>query len=92
MEDTSALMENQRYSSEERDQKSPNDLSDQNNGIIELSIHIALTAGPVQQVIIGSLNDRMDYCVYGECVSSLGTILDASKRGMLVHRAFTPIF
>jgi hypothetical protein len=48
----------------------------------ELSVHLALTAGDIQHVVMGIWKERLDYCIYGTCLDELGTILDLSKGGM----------
>ncbi|KAJ3094753.1 hypothetical protein HDU97_007626 [Phlyctochytrium planicorne] len=49
---------------------------------IKLRIHVALTFGEVRRVILG-VEDRLDYCVAGDCMKALGPALDNSKSGEL---------
>ncbi|KAJ3415400.1 hypothetical protein HDV05_004994 [Chytridiales sp. JEL 0842] len=51
--------------------------------VMYLTIHVGVTAGQVSHAIIGVPNKRMDYCVHGECVNSLGEALDGAKSGEL---------
>ncbi|KAJ3160295.1 hypothetical protein HK101_000922, partial [Irineochytrium annulatum] len=53
---------------------------------LTLRLHVGLTAGVVKRMIIGSLGDRLDYCVDGDCVKHLETLLESAKAGELgVH-------
>ncbi|KAJ3413551.1 hypothetical protein HDV05_007852 [Chytridiales sp. JEL 0842] len=45
----------------------------------ELTVHVAAIAGTIQNVIIGNAEERLDYCIYGECLGKLGEILDNTK-------------
>ncbi|KAJ3095747.1 hypothetical protein HDU97_006573 [Phlyctochytrium planicorne] len=49
----------------------------------KLTLHVAVTAGPVQHVIMGNLNGRLDYVVEGDCLHELGVIIDEAKSGEL---------
>ncbi|KAJ3112341.1 hypothetical protein HDU96_004685 [Phlyctochytrium bullatum] len=46
-----------------------------------LRLHIALTAGPVRNCVIGSIRKRLDYVIFGECFRELGPLLDSAKAG-----------
>ncbi|KAJ3323424.1 hypothetical protein HDU76_013670 [Blyttiomyces sp. JEL0837] len=47
----------------------------------KLRLHIAITGGDLEHVIMGNPNERLDYSVYGSCLSSLGHILDHTSPG-----------
>ncbi|KAJ3414808.1 hypothetical protein HDV05_006055 [Chytridiales sp. JEL 0842] len=49
---------------------------------IVLTIHVAITAGSIFHTVIGS-DDRMDYCVHGPCLETLGEVLDGAEGGQL---------
>ncbi|KAJ3101931.1 hypothetical protein HDU97_000972 [Phlyctochytrium planicorne] len=49
----------------------------------KMTLHVAVAAGPVQHVIMGSINGRMDYVVNGKCLHELGIIIDEAKSGEL---------
>ncbi|KAJ3141468.1 hypothetical protein HK101_003378, partial [Irineochytrium annulatum] len=49
----------------------------------ELYLHFAITAGEVSKVILGDPAIRLDYCIHGACMSSLGPILDGTSAGEL---------
>jgi hypothetical protein len=53
------------------------------NNRIHLSIHVALTSGEIQHVIMGNPSERMDYCIYGPCLASFGDVLSAANKGEL---------
>ncbi|KAJ3410444.1 Adenylate cyclase type 10 [Chytridiales sp. JEL 0842] len=50
---------------------------------VVLSIHVAITAGEIQHVVMGVENLRMDYVIYGPCMEELGPLLDMTKKGEL---------
>ncbi|KAJ3213056.1 hypothetical protein HDU67_003440 [Dinochytrium kinnereticum] len=49
----------------------------------KLTLHVALTAGPMNHVIIGIPKERLDYVVDGVCLHDLGDIIDDAKSGEL---------
>ncbi|KAJ3416420.1 hypothetical protein HDV05_001578 [Chytridiales sp. JEL 0842] len=53
------------------------------NAAVTLEIHVALTSGMVEHVIMGLEGKRMDYAIHGPCMNDLGKILDSTKRGEL---------
>ncbi|KAJ3416426.1 hypothetical protein HDV05_001584 [Chytridiales sp. JEL 0842] len=48
--------------------------------VVTLEIHVALTAGMVEHVIMGLEGKRMDYAIHGACMNDLGAILDSTTR------------
>ncbi|KAJ3408213.1 serine protease, partial [Chytridiales sp. JEL 0842] len=57
---------------------------------ITLGVHAALTAGTISKVILGSgPSDRMDYSISGNCLSSLGELLDGTTLGELGVDTYT---
>ncbi|KAI8851103.1 hypothetical protein BC829DRAFT_415601 [Chytridium lagenaria] len=48
-----------------------------------LTLHIGVTRGMVERVVLGIPGRRMDYLVHGECLASLGAMLDSTKSGEL---------
>ncbi|KAJ3407479.1 hypothetical protein HDV05_005408 [Chytridiales sp. JEL 0842] len=52
-------------------------------GSISLGIHVAVTAGQVSHCIVGIPRERMDYCIHGPSLDSLGEVLDSAKKGEL---------
>ncbi|KAJ3096901.1 hypothetical protein HDU97_005448 [Phlyctochytrium planicorne] len=44
----------------------------------QMRLHIAITAGTIQHVIIGAPESRMDYIVYGNCFHNLADILSCA--------------
>ncbi|KAJ3411499.1 hypothetical protein HDV05_002107 [Chytridiales sp. JEL 0842] len=48
---------------------------------VNLTIHVGVTAGEICHLIIGSLEDRLEYCLYGNCLEELVDILDAAGGG-----------
>ncbi|KAJ3177343.1 hypothetical protein HK101_010302, partial [Irineochytrium annulatum] len=52
-------------------------------GALILHLHFAVAAGEVSRLIIGDWANRLDYSVYGDCLASLGPILDGTKKGEL---------
>ncbi|KAJ3334018.1 hypothetical protein HDU76_013093 [Blyttiomyces sp. JEL0837] len=51
------------------------------NSEMSLSVHIAVVGGDMNRVILGDINERLDYSVSGDCMSRLGPILDKTKPG-----------
>ncbi|KAJ3417593.1 hypothetical protein HDV05_000050 [Chytridiales sp. JEL 0842] len=49
----------------------------------DLRLHIAITSGEVQNIIVGSYDDRLDYCISGKCMNALDEILSSAKPGEL---------
>ncbi|KAI8831112.1 hypothetical protein BC829DRAFT_437855 [Chytridium lagenaria] len=49
----------------------------------KLTLHVALTAGLMNHVVIGIKKDRLDYVVDGVCLRDLGEIIDEAKSGEL---------
>ncbi|KAJ3416356.1 hypothetical protein HDV05_001924 [Chytridiales sp. JEL 0842] len=49
---------------------------------IKLDIHVALSAGTISHVILGIVEERMDYCVHG-CLEEIGNVLCAAQGGEL---------
>ncbi|KAJ3191651.1 Adenylate cyclase type 10 [Irineochytrium annulatum] len=47
-----------------------------------LTLHVAVTAGDVEHVVVGS-PERMDYFIQGLCLDSLGEVVDHAKSGEL---------
>ncbi|KAJ3103743.1 hypothetical protein HDU96_009163 [Phlyctochytrium bullatum] len=52
-------------------------------GRYRLTLHVALTAGPMCHILLGALNDRLDYVVDGVALRGLGDIIDEAKSGEL---------
>ncbi|KAJ3415511.1 hypothetical protein HDV05_004713 [Chytridiales sp. JEL 0842] len=50
---------------------------------IQLTIHVAITAGPITHTIFGNIEERLDYVAYGDCLQNLGEVLDSAKGGEL---------
>ncbi|KAJ3215896.1 hypothetical protein HDU67_010198 [Dinochytrium kinnereticum] len=48
---------------------------------VQLKLHIAVTSGVVCNVILGDLENRLDYVLNGECLSSLGDLLNEASAG-----------
>ncbi|KAJ3108144.1 Adenylate cyclase type 10 [Phlyctochytrium planicorne] len=48
-----------------------------------LRLHLAVTTGTVSHIVIGTLRRRLDYHIDGECLASLGNLLDNAKAGEL---------
>ncbi|KAJ3144860.1 hypothetical protein HK101_002584, partial [Irineochytrium annulatum] len=48
-----------------------------------LHLHFAVAAGAVSRLILGDWASRLDYAIFGECLSSLGPILNGTKKGEL---------
>ncbi|KAJ3406400.1 hypothetical protein HDV05_006018 [Chytridiales sp. JEL 0842] len=66
-----------------RDSKVPTnasgfDLEDQ-----DLRLHIAITSGEVDNIVVGNFDERLDYCINGECMKDLDDILSNTKPGEL---------
>ncbi|KAJ3100688.1 hypothetical protein HDU96_010247 [Phlyctochytrium bullatum] len=49
--------------------------------ISTLSLHLGITAGPVNRVVIGVPALRLDYFVVGDCMKDLGGLLDEASAG-----------
>ncbi|KAJ3400954.1 Adenylate cyclase type 10, partial [Chytridiales sp. JEL 0842] len=49
----------------------------------DLRLHIAVTAGEIQNIVVGNYDERLDYCIGGECLSALDIILKNAKPGEL---------
>ncbi|KAJ3096858.1 hypothetical protein HDU97_005486 [Phlyctochytrium planicorne] len=52
-------------------------------GEFKLSLHIGILFGNFQHVILGDINNRTEYCVYGESLSELSVLLDNTVAGEL---------
>ncbi|KAJ3411610.1 hypothetical protein HDV05_001979 [Chytridiales sp. JEL 0842] len=52
-----------------------------NSNRAQLRIHVALAAGDVSRLVTGIPDERLDYSIFGDCMSSLGEILDNTKAG-----------
>ncbi|KAJ3415557.1 hypothetical protein HDV05_004608 [Chytridiales sp. JEL 0842] len=50
---------------------------------VQLQIHVALSEGLIDNVIMGDSDIRLDYCINGPSLKQLGDILDATKSGEL---------
>ncbi|KAJ3399870.1 hypothetical protein HDV05_001461, partial [Chytridiales sp. JEL 0842] len=50
---------------------------------LQLTIHVAVTGGPVSHTIFGNIDNRLDYVAYGKCLETLGEVLDSAKGGEL---------
>ncbi|KAJ3161838.1 hypothetical protein HK101_000787 [Irineochytrium annulatum] len=48
-----------------------------------LELHIALSGGDLQHVVIGVPGERCDYFVYGDCMNEIGAALDLARPGEL---------
>ncbi|KAJ3144137.1 hypothetical protein HK101_002787 [Irineochytrium annulatum] len=46
-----------------------------------LHLHFAIAAGDISRLVLGDWASRLDYAVHGDCLSSLGPILDGTKNG-----------
>ncbi|KAJ3164766.1 hypothetical protein HK101_000351 [Irineochytrium annulatum] len=47
----------------------------------ELSLHFGITHGEVSRLFLGDPAIRLDYSIYGDCLSSLSALLDGTKKG-----------
>ncbi|KAJ3100525.1 hypothetical protein HDU97_002161 [Phlyctochytrium planicorne] len=52
-----------------------------------LEIHVGITFGDVQNVVLGSLKHRLDYIVAGTCLNYIGNLLTEASRGDVVNQA-----
>ncbi|KAI8837542.1 hypothetical protein BC829DRAFT_44966 [Chytridium lagenaria] len=50
---------------------------------LNFQLHIAITSGVVTNVILGLWDSRLDYVLYGKCLSKLSNLLDAASAGEL---------
>ncbi|KAJ3113293.1 hypothetical protein HDU96_003562 [Phlyctochytrium bullatum] len=50
-------------------------------GVSELKLHTAVAAGVIQNVVVGNLEDRLDYFTYGNCYDALFWCLGEAKAG-----------
>ncbi|KAJ3161948.1 hypothetical protein HK101_000776 [Irineochytrium annulatum] len=48
-----------------------------------LSLHVAITIGSIDHVIVGTPNERMDYFIDGDCMDTLKNVVDHAKSGEL---------
>ncbi|KAJ3099726.1 hypothetical protein HDU97_002805 [Phlyctochytrium planicorne] len=47
----------------------------------KLELHMAVVAGEVENVIVGSLSSRLDYIVSGACIHAIGNLLNEATKG-----------
>ncbi|KAJ3406397.1 hypothetical protein HDV05_006019, partial [Chytridiales sp. JEL 0842] len=50
---------------------------------VSLFIHVAVSLGTISHVILGVIDERLDYCIHGKCLDELGQVLDATGKGEL---------
>ncbi|KAJ3195199.1 Adenylate cyclase type 10 [Irineochytrium annulatum] len=56
-----------------------------------LSLHVAVTVGAIDHVIVGAPNERMDYFIDGECMSSLKSVCHSNAANIKPRSSETDV-